>query len=117
MAEFHDEKTLLKVRDALYAAGVANSRDAITSMQNAGILFRENADEVQVEREVTNTLEITEEMLLTRDQGIRVQAIDIAVRSIAPAENFGGLDGYTQHYITRAEMFEDYIRNGVIHNG
>lgn len=51
------------------------------------------------------------------DQVIRVHALDMSVRSIVPADGFGGLDSYTQKFINRAEMFEEYIREGVIHNG
>ena len=137
MAEYHDEQTLFKVRRALegetslvgeewlFRMSPEDAEDAIRRMQNAGIVFRqiETAEQAskRIIEEVTsntevNTWEIPEEMLLTRDQGIRVQAIDIAVRSITPAEGFGDLDGYTQKFITRAEMFEEYIRNGVIHN-
>jgi len=128
MAEFHDEQTLFKVKRALegetalvggewlFRMSPEDAEDAIRRMQNAGVVFREfGPSGIQVETEV-NTWEIPEEMLLTRDQGIRVQAIDIAVRSIAPAENFAAIEGYTQRFIDRAEMFEEYIRNGVIHN-
>lgn len=128
MAEFHDEQTLFKVKAALCGEASTqghwvacmdpdDAQDAIRRMQNAGIIFREfGPNETKVETEV-NTWEIPEEMLLTRDQGIRVQALDIAVRSVSPAENFSNIEGYTQRFIDRAEMFEEYIRNGVIHNG
>lgn len=60
---------------------------------------------------------LDEEILLNTDQAIRVQALDMSVRSIVPAENFGSMSIYTQKLINRAEMFEDYIKNGVIHDG
>lgn len=42
--EYHDENTLVKVREALREAGVLNddvAQQLINSMQNYGILFRE----------------------------------------------------------------------------
>lgn len=50
-AETHSEETLRKVYRALERAGVygIDARDAVTEMQNEGILFRERAAEVEVE--------------------------------------------------------------------
>ena len=44
---YHDDKTLFKVAQALLKAGCTNTQatDAINSMLNAGILFREHAVE------------------------------------------------------------------------
>lgn len=45
---YFDENTLFKVYDSLRAAGLDEqaARDAISDMQNKGILFRERAPEV-----------------------------------------------------------------------
>lgn len=46
VSEYHDEETLFKTRNALREANLTETQidDAISSMQNYGILFRERVD-------------------------------------------------------------------------
>lgn len=59
---------------------------------------------------------LSEEILLNTDQAIRVQALDISAKSFPIPENLNLPEKQTQVIIERAEIFEEYIKNGVIHD-
>jgi hypothetical protein len=106
MTEFHDEQTLVKVRDALYAAGVSKSQDAITSMQNAGILFREYRDLVPEWGEVEPVDENGEYAPLKKEEYLRITGLEMAINSAVR----GAAD--VELLTAQADLFVDYIKNG-----
>jgi hypothetical protein len=58
----------------------------------------------------------SEEFLLNTNQAIRVQALSMAVQSFPVADNLSTPWKYDDVVLARSEVFEEYIKNGVIHN-
>lgn len=66
MTDYHDDKTITKVFDALHDAGiVANAGDVINALHNAGILFRERRDGRSIEARLTEYVSVNSTGLAT----------------------------------------------------
>jgi len=121
--ETHSEDTLFKVRDALVNGGltdgpeylsVEQAEDAIRRLQNAGILFREmetaeQASKRIIEEVTTQQTEVEYELMqpVSKEEFVRLESLHMATQTI-PLNRTGNED----QFITRARIFEHYIRTG-----
>jgi hypothetical protein len=112
MAEFHDEQTLFKVREALsgnHGDGIQLADDVVTDlirrMQNAGIIFREFTPTVP-QLEVEPVDDNGEYAPLRKEEYLRITALEAAINSAA--RGAGDVEAIT----ARADLFVEYIKNG-----
>jgi len=116
MAEYVDENTLFKVRDALIAGGWDDgvTDDIIRVLNNAGILFREmetaeQASKRIIEEVTTQQTEVEYELMqpVSKEEFVRLESLHMATQTI-PLNRTGNED----QFIARARIFEHYIRTG-----
>lgn len=111
MGKYLDNNTLLKVRMTLIETGCSDwfAEACIVNLHNAGILFSTGDSEIVTTREeITTDVEIP---LISKDEMLRLEALTIA--------NDGAIHHgvSAEHVLGRAEIFVDYIKNGVHTDG